>query len=199
MQRLPIGRHAGLALATLSTLLAAGCADDREATAPHATAATATTATPRALGPASAGPAFTAGVGSTSTLLGRATFGDPNGEPFKVKRITGDWHVEVKAKSALDIAVQSIVFAPGSYSGWHSHPGPVFIQVVTGTMTFYESDDPTCTPVVRHAGEGYLDTGDHAHIARNETALPATNLVTYLAPPGAALRIDQPRPGNCPF
>lgn len=143
-------------------------------------------------------PRFTAGSGSQSTLLGRATFSDEDGN-FKVKRITGDWHVEVKAHRGLDLAVQQIVFQPGGQSGWHSHPGPVFIQVVSGTMTFYESDDPSCTPVVRTAGEGFLDVGEHAHIARNETGTPATNVVTYFAPPGAALRIDQPRPGNCPF
>ena len=106
------------------------------------------------------GPALTPGSGSTSTLLGRATFGDPADETFKVKRITGDWHVEIKAKPAMDIAVQSIVFQPGSQSGWHRHPGPVFIQVVSGTMTFYESDDPTCTPIVRTAGQGFLDVGE---------------------------------------
>ena len=144
-------------------------------------------------------PSFTVGSGSTSTLLGRATFGDPAGEAFKVKRITGDWQVEVKAKPAFDLAVQNIVFQPGAQSGWHSHPGPVFIQVVSGTMTFYESDDPACTPIVRTAGQGFLDVGEHAHIARNETSAPAQNVVTYLAPPGAALRIDQPKPGNCPF
>jgi len=142
-------------------------------------------------------PHFTASSGSASTLLGRATFSQ--GENFKVKRITGDWHVEVKAHPELDLAVQQIVFQPGGQSGWHSHPGPVFIQVVSGTMTFYESDDPSCTPVVRSAGQGFLDVGEHAHIARNETASAATNVVTYLAPPGAALRIDAPNPGNCPF
>jgi hypothetical protein len=52
---------------------------------------------------------------------------------------------------------------------------------------------------VRTAGQGYVDLGEHAHIARNETAEPAQNIVTYFAPPGAALRIDQPSPGNCPF
>jgi hypothetical protein len=142
-------------------------------------------------------PHFTASSGSSSTLLGRATFSQ--GENFKVKRISGDWHVEVKAHRELDVAVQQIVFQPGGQSGWHSHPGPVFIQVVSGTMTFYESDDPTCTPVVRGVGQGFLDVGEHAHIARNETGSPATNIVTYLAPPGVALRIDQPNPGNCPF
>lgn len=142
-------------------------------------------------------PSFTAGSGSASTLLGRATFA--NGENLKVKRISGDWHVEVKAHRELDVAVQEIVFQPGGQSGWHRHPGPVFIQVVSGTMTFYESEDPTCTPIVRTAGQGYLDVGDHAHIARNETELTAKNVVTYLAPPGAPLRDDEPAPGNCPF
>jgi hypothetical protein len=172
------------------TLLASAlgaCSDGASSVAPAAPAGT------------TAAPAFTLGSGSTSTLLGRATFVDPSDPNLKVKRITGDWHVEVKAKSALDVAVQTIVFQPGSQSGWHSHPGPVFIQVVSGTMTFYESHDPTCTPIVKTAGQGYLDVGDHAHIARNETATVAQNVVTYLAPPGAALRIDEPRPGNCPF
>ncbi|HMJ16776.1 MAG TPA: cupin domain-containing protein [Gemmatimonadaceae bacterium] len=144
-------------------------------------------------------PHFTMGSGTTSTLLGRATFSDPDDQNFKVKRMTGDWHVEIKSKPAFDIAVQSITFQPGGQSGWHTHPGPVFIQVVSGTMTFYKSDDPTCTPIVRTAGQGYLDVGEHPHIARNETAAPAQNVVTYFAPPGAVLRLDEPRPGNCAF
>lgn len=152
---------------------------------------------PREITPGSASSA--AALRTTSKLLGRATFGDPSSETFKIKRITGDWHIELKSKSLFDIAVQTIDFPSGSSSSWHSHPGPVFIQVALGTMTFYEGNDPTCTPIVRKKGEGYLDMGDHARIARNETDLPAQNVVTYFAPPGADLRVDQPRPGNCPF
>ena len=134
--------------------------------------------------------------GTTSTLIGRATFD----ESFNIKRTGPDgWDVKVKATPNLDVVVQRIVFQPGGQSGWHSHPGPVFISVVEGTMTFYESDDPTCAPVVRHAGEGFLDVGDHAHLARNETSEPATNVVTYLIPPGLPPRTDEPNPGNCPF
>jgi Cupin domain len=147
---------------------------------------------------AAAGLAWaTQGSGTSSTLIGRATFEGP----FKVKRKApaDDWEVEIEAKPGLDVAVQTIVFQPGGQSGWHSHPGPVFISVVEGTMTFYEADDPDCTPVIRTAGQGFLDTGDHAHIARNETGLPARNVVTYLAPPAAPLRIDEPDPGHCPF
>jgi hypothetical protein len=147
----------------------------------------------------SAGMAWaTPGARSSSTLLGRSTFD----EAFKVKREfpgVSDWEVEVEAKPALDVAVQMITFQPGGHSGWHRHPGPVFISVVAGEMTFYEADDPNCAPVVRHAGQGFLDTGEHAHMARNETTATATNVVTYLVPPGSPLRTDAPSPGNCPF
>jgi hypothetical protein len=176
------GTLAGLAVALTFTMVSTAC--ERAAT--------------DAVRPGS-GPSFTLSSGSQSTLLGRATFGDPSDETFKVKRISGDWHAEVKAKPNLDIAVQRIVFQPGGQSGWHRHPGPVFIEVVSGTMTFYESDDPTCAPIVRSAGQGYLDAGEHAHIARNESGAPAENIVVYMAPPGAALRIDAPDPGTCPF
>jgi quercetin dioxygenase-like cupin family protein len=168
----------------------------------------------------SAGLAWaTTGSGTQSTLLGRVTF-----DGFEVTRrvvvaspravkdqaVAQDrdrsrrgrtvWEVEVEAEPALDVATQMITFQPGGQSGWHSHPGPVFISVIEGTMTFYESDDPRCEPIVRHAGEGFLDGADeHAHIARNESGAPATNLVTYFAPPGAPLRIDAPDPGHCPF
>lgn len=143
-------------------------------------------------------PLFTQST-STSKLLGRATFLDPKDQNFNVKRIEDDWHFDLKAKPAVDIAVQTIDFPAGTQSGWHSHPGPVFIQVVTGTLAFYESDDPTCTPIIKSKGEGYLDAGEHAHIARNESGALAQTVVTYFAPPGTTLRIDQPSPGNCPF
>jgi hypothetical protein len=165
----------------------AACSDGKDAVSPRAPAPGSLTASP------------TAASGSTSTPLGRSTFSDPKDPVFKVKRITGNWQFELRAKPAFDIAVQSIDFPAGSSSGWHSHPGPVFIQVVKGSIAFYESDDPTCTPIIKSAGEGYLDVGEHAHFARNESGVDAQNIVTYFAPPGAKLRNDEPRPGNCPF
>lgn len=132
--------------------------------------------------------------GSTSTLLARGSFAGP----FSIRRTSAaGWESTVAAQPGLDVATQAITFQPGGHSGWHSHPGPVFITIASGTMTFYESDDPACRPIVLTAGQGYLDTGEHAHLARNETGSPAVNLVTYLVPPGAALRTDQPEPGNC--
>lgn len=178
------GRRFALRASTM-VLLAAGLAGCEQRDLPVA---------PQSVEGASIAPRYTASSGSVSTLVGRATIDNP----FNVKRKTGDWKVRVDS-DPLDVAVQTIVFQPGSQSGWHMHPGPVFILVVQGTMTFYESDDPDCTPIVRTAGQGYLDSGDHAHIARNETGQESRNVVTYFAPPAATLRIDAPAPGNCPF
>jgi hypothetical protein len=128
-----------------------------------------------------------------STLIGRGTY-----DEFKIKREMPGLELDLKAKTDIDIASQIITFPKGTDSGWHKHPGPVFITVVSGTMTFYDSGDPDCSPVVVTAGQGFVDLGEHAHIARNESGLPATNVVTYFVPVGAALRIEQGPPSNCP-
>lgn len=125
---------------------------------------------PQGRGVDGSGPLYTKSSGSTSTLLARSTFSDSHDPNLMIKRISDGWHFELKTMPAMDVAVQSITFAPGAQSGWHSHPGPVLIQVVSGTVSFYEGDDPTCTPIVRTAGQAYVDYGDHPHIARNEGA-----------------------------
>ncbi|HEY2378804.1 MAG TPA: hypothetical protein VGH98_22675 [Gemmatimonadaceae bacterium] len=175
-------------IAPLMLAMALACRGGGDAVDPHAKSA--------AMGPSMAEAAT---VSTTSTLLARSTFSDPKDQNFNVQRITDDWHIQIKSKPAFDIAVQTINFPPGSASGWHTHPGPVFIQVVSGTMTFYQSDDPTCSPQVRTVGQGFLDLGEHPHIAVNETNAPAQNIVTYFAPPGAALKIMATEPPNCSF
>jgi quercetin dioxygenase-like cupin family protein len=135
----------------------------------------------------------TPGSGSTSSLVGPpATF-----DPFKVKRksLNDEWELEIEARRGVAVATQTITFPPGAYSGWHSHPGPVFINVKEGTVTFYEHD---CSVRVVGAGEGFLDVGDHPHFARNEGSVTATNVVTYFIPPHTTtLRKDEPQPLPC--
>ena len=75
----------------------------------------------------------------------------------------------------------------------------MFITVTSGTLTFYEYDDPTCTPIVVTAGEGYVDSG-RGHIGRNETGSPATDISVIIAPVGAAFRAELTAPGPfCDF
>jgi len=139
-------------------------------------------------------PRFTAGVGFTSTPVGRGNLGT-----FHVQSKADDYDVELKSHDDTDIAVANIAIAAGGTSGWHKHPGPVLVVVKTGTLTFYYGDDPTCSPTVRPAGSAFIEEGGMVHIARNEGAVEATTVATYFAPKGAATRIDEPAPGNCAF
>ena len=128
-------------------------------------------------------------LGVTATLIGRATFGR-----FKVKTTPPESEGEhnngqvnldfmAQAKPGMDMVVRTFDYLPGSTTGWHTHPGPVFINVVSGSVTFYELDDPTCTPRVVTAGQGYVDTG-HGHIGRNETGLPAKDVTISIVAVG---------------
>src|SRR3954454_3376230 len=102
--------------------------------------------------------------GVTPTVLARGTY-----DAFKVRSSpSSPVDFKAKAKAPIDMVVRQHVYAPGSSTGWHTHPGPVFITVVEGHVTFYERDDSTCTPKVVGPGEGYVDTG-HGHIGRNDT------------------------------
>lgn len=100
--------------------------------------------------------------------VGRATLPE-----FDVKRKDKglDWEVRLEAPQSIDVATQIVTFQPGGYSGWHTHLGPVFFTVRTGTLTVYEGDDPTCTGVSFPAGTGAVEAGTshHLHMVRNET------------------------------
>jgi quercetin dioxygenase-like cupin family protein len=90
-------------------------------------------------------------------------------------------------------------FAPGGTSGWHSHPGPSLIFVVSGTISNYLGDDPSCTPHPYSAGSGFIDQGgDDVHMLRNDTGLPAETVAVQLLPKDAPRKIDVPTaPQNC--
>ncbi|MDQ3347103.1 MAG: cupin domain-containing protein [Acidobacteriota bacterium] len=128
-------------------------------------------------------------VGVTPTLIGRATY-----EPFKVKTAPEALvDFEAKAKSHLDMVVRTHDYAVGGSTGWHTHPGPVFISVIQGEVTFYEADDPTCTPHVVRAGHGYVDTGS-GHLGRNESGQPAKDVAVIMAPVNLPFRGELPAP-----
>lgn len=130
------------------------------------------------------------GVGVTPTLLARGTY-----DAYAVKTDAhSSIHFKAKTKGATDMVVQRHDFLPGAVTGWHQHPGPIFITVTQGTLTFYERDDPTCSPHVVTAGHGYVDTGN-GHIGRNETNAPAQDVAVAIAPVGAAFRTELDAPG----
>jgi quercetin dioxygenase-like cupin family protein len=130
--------------------------------------------------------------GAVSTTLGRISLGPYHETSPSFK---------IFSNAPTDTVVLTTTIAPGGSTGWHSHPGPAFIVVTSGTLTVYDGTDPTCTPHLYGPGTGFFDPGSgHVHIARNEGSTSVTVVQTYLnVPPGGSPRIDAPAPGNCPF
>jgi quercetin dioxygenase-like cupin family protein len=98
-----------------------------------------------------------------------------------------------------DLHVIEVTVQPGGTGGWHSHLGPSLGIVKSGTATFYQGDDPTCTPHVIPAGSSFVEPAGKVHTVRNEGSVPLVNVVVQILPTGAMRRIDEPSPGNCSF
>jgi len=109
------------------------------------------------------------------------------------------WNLKMMVKGDSELYVVRNTFPVGAETGWHTHPGPSLITVISGELTVYEADNPTCTPTVYHAGETFTDIGcGDVHLIRNEGTVCAVNVVVQIIPAGQPRRNDRPAPANCP-
>jgi quercetin dioxygenase-like cupin family protein len=140
------------------------------------------------------GAAFsTPSSGQTNTSILIGTF-----DELDVKK-SGEAKVTVRTKEDVDIVTTQATVAIGGYTGWHSHPGPVFVTVTQGALTIYNA--PECQPQVYHAEEGFVEESPIVHLVRNEGTVEAKFTATFIIPVGAARRNDEPQPTevNCPI
>jgi hypothetical protein len=96
-----------------------------------------------------------------------------------------------------EIVTQQVKFAPGAYSGWHSHPGYLVSTVVSGQLVRYGTD---CSSQTFGPGQSFYETGANTFIVKNETNADAVDTVTFLVPggtPTTGLRIDKTQPTTC--
>jgi quercetin dioxygenase-like cupin family protein len=133
----------------------------------------------------------------STTILAKSLF-----DPIHVTARTPTpdrWKVQLKTHGQSDVYVVDNKFPPGASTGWHSHPGPSLILVVTGTVINYPGDDPNCTPHAYSAGVGFIDPGGgHLHMLRNESGADAETIAVQLLPKDAARRIPADAPSGCP-
>jgi quercetin dioxygenase-like cupin family protein len=133
----------------------------------------------------------------STTILARSLF-----DPIQVKARTPTldrWKAQLKTHGQSDVYVVDNKFPPGASTGWHSHPGPSLMLVVSGTVTNYAGDDPGCPPRTYSAGEGFIDPGGgDVHMLRNESGAAAETIAVQLLPKDAARRIPVDAPSDCP-
>lgn len=91
---------------------------------------------------------------------------------------------QCRAQPAGVYVVQNTVVPGGSF-GWHNHPGPTLVMVVSGTATEYHGDDPTCTPILHPAGSTFIDSGEASgHPVRNDGSVNLVVVAARLFPEG---------------
>jgi hypothetical protein len=58
-----------------------------------------------------------------------------------------------------DVFVQHARLGANEATGWHTHPGGVFVEVVRGSLTYEDSAHGKCRRATYDAGEGFFDPG----------------------------------------
>jgi quercetin dioxygenase-like cupin family protein len=133
--------------------------------------------------------------GVTNTqLAGPIVFDD-----IHVVSQTPAYGVMIQTRGQSDGYVRQVRIAPGGSTGWHSHPGPVFVLITAGTGTEYDADDPTLTPIVHPAGTGFVEEVGNTHILVNAGDTDLQVIAFFLVPHGVPPRIDEPAPPGSPF
>jgi quercetin dioxygenase-like cupin family protein len=118
------------------------------------------------------------GSGVTSAILAKGSLGE------KVKIRTG---------GPSDLVFQEVDLAPGGFTGWHTHPGPLLVVVKTGTLSHL---DAQCHVHTYAAGKAFIEPAgkEHVHMGQNLGEVPVQLYVTYVLPEGSPLRDESPPP-----
>jgi quercetin dioxygenase-like cupin family protein len=131
-------------------------------------------------------------------LTSRAVFSDEVGVKFKIKR-PGEEAVVVNAKDASRTAVIKFTVDPLGRFPWHTHPGPVVVNVTQGSLVYVPAED--CEPRTYPAGTAFVDPGHgHVHSAHNPSAtVPTVFYATFFEAPAAPtpLLIPADEPDDC--
>jgi quercetin dioxygenase-like cupin family protein len=102
------------------------------------------------------------------------------------------------AANGADVFVQHLRFQPNQAFPWHSHPGPVFIMVQSGSLTYQDTAKNTCRDRTYSAGRGLVDPGfGHVHrVIAGPSGAEA--YFFFILPPGSETHIiSAPAPEEC--
>jgi quercetin dioxygenase-like cupin family protein len=129
-------------------------------------------------------------------LTGRAVFTD--NVDLKVKtKLDGKATEVANLKDPSRTLTARLTVQPDAAFGWHTHPGPVVVNVVEGELTYVGADD--CVEREYPAGTAFVDVGgDHVHNAFNATDGPTVLVATFFrAPPAGPVTIPAAAPADC--
>ncbi|HET9672266.1 MAG TPA: cupin domain-containing protein [Actinomycetota bacterium] len=116
---------------------------------------------------------------ATEVLSPRSVF--PDDITMKIKIDTGGKTEVVKVVDPSRTVTARFTIQPGARFPWHSHAGPVFVNVTAGTLVFVETD---CAERTYPTGTAFVDAGHgHVHSAYNPTGGETVIVATFFQSP----------------
>ena len=131
---------------------------------------------------------------ATEFLTGRAVFTDATHMKIKFK-VDGKMQV-VGVKDASTTVVVRFTLQPGAQFPWHTHPGPVVVNVTQGELVYVPAE--TCRERSYPAGTAFVDPGQgHVHTAFNPTDEPTVLVATLFDAPAEGPLLIPAEPADC--
>ena len=139
-----------------------------------------------------------AGLTAALALLGAATVLPALAQPTPIAielltprselpdKVSGQVKVKLDGKATNSIkmhdlsrtAVARITVQPNAMFPWHTHAGPVVVNIAEGELVWVSADD--CTERPYQAGEAFVDPGHgHVHSAFNRGSEPTVFYATF--------------------
>jgi quercetin dioxygenase-like cupin family protein len=133
---------------------------------------------------------------ATEFLTGRAIFTDDVDLKIKIKP-DGEATQVVKAEDPSRTVVARFTVQPGAQFPWHTHRGPVVVNVTQGELVYVGAED--CEEREYPAGTAFVDPGHgHVHSAFNPTDDVTVFVATFFeAPAEGPLLIPAEAPADC--
>jgi quercetin dioxygenase-like cupin family protein len=133
---------------------------------------------------------------ATEFLTGRAVFTDDVDLQVKIK-LDGKATKVINVKDPSRTVVARFTVQPGAQFPWHTHRGPVVVNVAEGELVYVGAED--CVEREYPAGTAFVDPGHgHVHTAFNPTDDVTVFVATFFeAPAEGPLLIPAEAPADC--
>lgn len=128
-------------------------------------------------------------------LTGRAAFVDDIDLKFKISH-DGSETTVVNATDPSQTVVVRYTVQPGAQFPWHTHAGPVVVNVASGALTYIDGGD--CGEHTYTAGQAFVDAGHgDVHSAINPTNAPTVLIATFFEAPASGPLLIVTDPVDC--
>jgi quercetin dioxygenase-like cupin family protein len=130
---------------------------------------------------------------AAETLTARSVFTDLVDMKIKLKSHEGGTTVVVVDNPSRTVVVRYTV-QPGARFPWHTHYGPVIVNIISGSLTYVAAG--TCDNEEYTAGQAFVDAGHgHVHSAFNPGTEPTVLIATFFEAPETGALLIPADPG----